>query len=719
MRVCLVSSELAPFRGWGVGAATASLALALREAGHEVHLLIDDLPGLRERGGLEFPGIHIHILEPADFAAALDQVPAECTRRPLVVYRRLADLHTRLKFDAIEFNDFFADAYFVLQARRVSGLFAEVRVAIHLHSPILLLRHLNQQPDYDLDIALINSMEAACLRGADLLFAPSHAIVAKLREFEGLTPALDNPGRVAIIPYALPPIPAATPSPPTEALEVLFFGRLETRKGIQTLIDAAQRLFAAGEEFRVRIVGVDTDCGPGRRSMRDHLRRRIEPQWRTRFIFEDNQPREVLADYIRKATLCCFPAIWDNYPNACLEAMAMGACIIASNAGGMAEMIEHGVSGLLVPPNDAPALAEALRLALADLALRRRLGEHAATQVRAMCEPASIAARHLDALAHAPSAPSSLVARSPTRVAAIIPVFNLGRTLPATVESLRRQTCPPDEIILVNDGSTDSETLNAIARFERQGVRVVHQRNQGLAAARNVGLTATDAPWVLPLDADDLLAPAFIERCLEAAARNPSAVLVTSHMTCFHDHPARPTMTYVPLGFVREVLPAANVASSAIALMRREAVLAVGGYDPAMVAFEDWEMYCRLAAAGHEAVVIPEPLIHNRIRPDSMLRSLPPVEDQTLCARILERHMNLSPRPDRTARIILARSVHASEGLDHVDDRARALIRENLRYRLADRVHQAASTIGVKDVLKQAVRRAAPPATSSDPTTGG
>jgi glycosyltransferase involved in cell wall biosynthesis len=710
MRICIVSSELAPFHGWGVGTATASLARALRDAGHDVHLLLDDLPGLRDGFEQAFPGIHSHIMTQEEFASALRQFPCECTRRPIVVHRRLEQLHDQFDFDCIEFNDFFGDGYMALSARETRGGYAGAVLGVHLHSPIFLLRDINGQPEHDLDIAMITHMEREAIRLADVLFAPSHAIVRRIDQVEGVA-GLN--ARTVVIPYAhpLPDAPETQDLPhggPIDQPEVLFFGRLETRKGVEILIDASRRLLSDGMSLRVRIVGVDTDCAPGRRSMREYLERLAGNEWPGAFVFEHNLPRSEIAARIRRAVVCCFPALWDNYPNACLEAMSLGACVVASCDGGMSELIEHGVSGLLVPSRDPVALADALRTVLANPALRAHLGKGARAALAKSCDPPTVARMHQEAIIAARARVQRPVPvpvpRRTERVCVIIPVHNLGSTLEDTLRSVRAQTRLPDEVIIVDDGSTDPGTIQALERARPGVTRIIRQTHRGLPAARNTGTLATAADWILPLDADDLLAPQFIARALECAARCPHAILITSHMTCFTDDPVKPEITFVPLGFVREILPAANIASSAIALVRREAVLKVGLYNERMTAYEDWELYCRLSARGYEGIVMPEPLILNRVRPNSMLRHLTEREDQHLRALILARHMSISPRPERTARIVLSLASRQDQ-----DAQARALatrlVRENLRYRLADRATEVISAIGLKHVLKRALGR--------------
>ncbi|MDX2131036.1 MAG: glycosyltransferase [Planctomycetota bacterium] len=713
MRVCLVTSELAPFRGWGVGTTTALLARALHDAGHEVHLLVDDMPGLRGGAAREFPGVRTHILTSEEFGQALAQCPAECTRRPIVVHRRLARLHDQFRFDAIEFNDFYGDAYMALQARRLGGAYAGVRMGVVLHSPIGLLRSINAQHSYPLDIAMIAHMEAESIRHADVLLAPSRAIVDALQNLEGFGDAID-PARLAVVhnPMELPGAPCAHDG--TGTPEVLFFGRLETRKGPDVLIRAAKILLESGVDLRVRIVGVDTDCGPAGRPMRAHLQSRVVGRApRERFIFEDNRPRAELFDLVRRAAVCCFPARWDNFPNACLEAMAQGACVVSSDGGGMREVIEDGRSGLLARAGDAPHLAQVLGRALADRALRTRLGEAARERVREVCDPRRAAEGHAAALLAARpalittpqpvanSGASSAHPRPAERVSVVIPVYNLGATLPETLASVQAQTRRADEVVLVDDGSTDPHTIDVLRGAEAKGCRVVRQENRGLPGARNAGIHAASGDWVVTLDADDLLAPTFIEACLRAAALSPGAALVSTHMACFTESPARPEVLFVPLGLAREIIPAANVASSAMIMVRRDAMLAIGGYDETLHTYEDWEICCRLAGHGYRAEILPEPLIWHRMRPGSLFNSLTPREDFVLRSAVMARHAGLSPSPSRTARIVLG----LRETVPSMDAATTAaeVVRSHLRYRLADRADALVRAVGVRSLVKRAL----------------
>src|SRR5262245_35200766 len=94
-----------------------------------------------------------------------------------------------------------------------------------------------------------------------------------------------------------------------------------------------------------------------------------------------------------------------------------------------------------------------------------------------------------------------------------IPCYNLGEYLPEAVESLRQQSYPPAEILIVDDGSTDERTIQVLAHYEepgQQGITVYHIPNQGAPATRNYGIGQARSEYILCLDADDVLLPAYL-----------------------------------------------------------------------------------------------------------------------------------------------------------------------------------------------------------------
>ncbi len=106
-----------------------------------------------------------------------------------------------------------------------------------------------------------------------------------------------------------------------------------------------------------------------------------------RFFFEGLRPREEVLRRYTTATACVFPAPWDNFPYTCCEAMAYHACVVASDHGGTAEMIEDGKSGLLFAAGDVGQLADRIMRVLRQPELRRTLRNNAGPRIREVTSP--------------------------------------------------------------------------------------------------------------------------------------------------------------------------------------------------------------------------------------------------------------------------------------------------------------------------------------------
>jgi glycosyltransferase involved in cell wall biosynthesis len=147
--------------------------------------------------------------------------------------------------------------------------------------------------------------------------------------------------------------------------DVLFVGRLSPEKGLDVLLGAAARLRSG---VRIAVVGK----GP--------LRRRLERQARStaaQWHFVDWIDHARIPDVIRSSKLVVVPSLLEGHPLVVLEAMACGIPVIAARAGGIPEVVEHGVNGWLTAAGDADALAHAIDRALADDVARCRAGQAA------------------------------------------------------------------------------------------------------------------------------------------------------------------------------------------------------------------------------------------------------------------------------------------------------------------------------------------------------
>ncbi len=202
------------------------------------------------------------------------------------------------------------------------------------------------------------------------------------------------------------------------------------------------------------------------------------------------------------------------------------------------------------------------------------------------------------------------------RITFVVPCHNLGAYLDEALESVFAQTVQTFDVIVVDDGSTDEATRRVLDRCERPRTRVFRTENRGLSAARNFGTARTSAEYLCALDADDRLAPAYLERSLAVLDADPSLAFASHWVRTFGEDERDWTPERCDLAAVLDT----NTLNGA-ALVRREVVVAVGGWDESFrEGCEDWDFWLTLLERGYRGTIIPEVLFHYRRRPGSMSR---------------------------------------------------------------------------------------------------
>jgi glycosyltransferase involved in cell wall biosynthesis len=221
------------------------------------------------------------------------------------------------------------------------------------------------------------------------------------------------------------------------------------------------------------------------------------------------------------------------------------------------------------------------------------------------------------------------------KISVVLTCYNLGRYLDEAVDSVLAQTCQDFEIVVVDDGSTDRDTVDLLSDYRRPRTRVVHIENRGLPGARNEGIRQTAGPYVCTLDADDRLEKTYFEKAAAVLDRDPSVAFVSHWLRTFGDEERewRPESADFP------ALLDMNSINGA-ALVRREALMAVGLFDETMRdGCEDWDLWISMVERGLQGVILPEVLFFYRRRPDSMSRVMMQGDTHVgLYRRLIEKH---------------------------------------------------------------------------------
>jgi glycosyltransferase involved in cell wall biosynthesis len=203
---------------------------------------------------------------------------------------------------------------------------------------------------------------------------------------------------------------------------------------------------------------------------------------------------------------------------------------------------------------------------------------------------------------------------SAPRVSIVVPVYDSGAYLRDALASVARQTFTKHETILVDDGSTDPRTIAACDEAARApAVRLIRTANRGPALARNTGVEAARAPYVLPLDSDDWLAPTFLARTVAVLDADPAVDVVHTWMALVGRHHG--VWETGPFA-LPDMLSRCTIHVSA--LYRRRVWELAGGYDPRFVeSCEDWDFWLSALERGARGHAVPEVLAYYRRTPSS------------------------------------------------------------------------------------------------------
>ena len=416
----------------------------------------------------------------------------------------------------------------------------------------------------------------------------------------------------AFSPELVQPIPLAG----SARLEILFPARLVEQKDPLLMVEVAASMVEMGVDFRIHVVGDGM--------LEEALRAAVARRGLEAHVLLHGPSREI-ARWYAACDVLLMTSLFEGVPYAVYEAMAMGLPIVAPALAGNVELLAEAdpplvkdrsdprayavlLSGLATDAERRAAIGASLRTrALGALSLRQMARNHGAlyeellpTATASVSGAASLPTSHSSAFRTQLRFSSRPVGRP--LVSIIIPCFNHGVYLLECLESITRQTYAPLEIIVVDDGSTDPETLRILKGIrERDGVSLVRlERNAGPSAARNAGIAQARGRYFLPLDADNLLLPQAVQRLVEHIEGAGEAVgFIYPNQSFFGN---RTDYARAPR-YNRHALMSKNYCDTC-SLVDREVFDAGLRYDETIgLGHEDWDFVLQMAEAG----VVGEP----------------------------------------------------------------------------------------------------------------
>lgn len=357
MRVAFITPEFvseANFDG-GLASYLDRATRSLASLGHEPHVIVASDRDER----VDLDGIAVHRVDVR--SGFIDGVLRRLLRRALPIAeipwrsfrlnRRLARLHREVGFDVVQYSSYGATALF-----RVRDIPAVVRLSSleSLWSNAYERSHVGSW-----HARFATSLERWSLLRADQLISPS-ALVA-----EHAQRLLGRGVEVVESPY-LPPSHEFDPSAYETHLAgrryALFFGTVGLLKGVKTLAEVLPDLFEAHKELVFAFVGKQGNYAG--RPMLEYIHAQVGRE-KGRVVWLDRMPHDQLYPIIDGASVVVLPSRIDNFPNACLEAMARGKMVVGTRGASFDQLIEEGRSGFLCEIDDRRSLLEAIERALA------------------------------------------------------------------------------------------------------------------------------------------------------------------------------------------------------------------------------------------------------------------------------------------------------------------------------------------------------------------
>lgn len=355
MNVLYLSQEYPPETGGGgIGIYTRNIAHTVAEMGHTVHVLSSAVPP-RETYHYTEGAVHLHRAR-----RWKSRVPV--IRRLwfryltwtthqweyiLGVRGEIDRIVREHSIDLIEAPDIWAEGLLYSFQRRVP-------IVVKLQGSLRMTRRLNNQPETR-DWRVVGATDGWWVRRADSLISAGREL-AELGGREYGVPAerftvISNPVDTRLF------VPASNGKLPTPT--ILYVGRIEPRKGVYTIARAMRRVLARVPDARFVFLGSDYTLD-GRSCRQELLAEMNDAGVASHAQFLGFVPNSELPRYYQESTVCVFPSRWEPLGIVCLEAMACARPVVASRAGGMAEIVQDGENGLLVPPDDPAALADSL-----------------------------------------------------------------------------------------------------------------------------------------------------------------------------------------------------------------------------------------------------------------------------------------------------------------------------------------------------------------------
>jgi glycosyltransferase involved in cell wall biosynthesis len=627
-KVLIVTPDIeGPIRNGGIGTAFTSLAVNMAKEGFDIDVLYT-CGDYSESGDKNIDywidvysehNVNLRVLP------SLSEVNIDAPyfrRKSYTVYDWLKNND---KYDVVISCEWQADLYYSLLSKEQGLFFEKTTFIVNTHSSTLWADEGNYQLPYDQNHMELYFMEQKVVEMADQVISPSQYLLDWMKDKKWVLPE-----RSQVIfncePFSIQEeddqlIRPRSKKNNASGVELVFFGRLETRKGLDIFLRALQSL----KDNELEKVSAVTFLGKSVTSDNfnsiEHIREKTD-KIKVKVNIITDYDRTQADAYIKKENvLVVIPSLVENSPYTVYESLIGGVNFIASSVGGIKELIpEENHPDIIFNPTPGELYLK-IASRLDNLSIASQLSE----SVEEIKE--KWVAKLKEDFKTREVAPG--VNLEPLVTVCLVH-HDRCHLLQQAIASLKTQTYSNFEVILVDDGSVKEDShryLNLINKeFTDRGWKIIKSSNNYLGAARNLAAKHAAGEYLIFMDDDNVAKPDEIEMFVKAAIHSGSDVLTTPSDLIYGDEFPSPFRKmkdcWLPLGADINVASFANCFGDANAMVKKDVFDSLHGFtEDYGIGHEDWEFFCRVALAGYKMQVIPEPLFWYRVANTGMLIS--------------------------------------------------------------------------------------------------
>jgi len=614
LNICIITQDfIGPNKNGGIGTAFTYSALELAKAGHTVTVLytlkkcdeqtLDYWQEYYENKNINF----VPITEPE--IPTQNGPTAEATKKPHAVFDWLKN--HEMDFNIVHVSDWNALGYFCLQAKKTGLYFQNIEFIVKCSSPTLWNRIGNATPIDDVKSLALMHMERKCVELADYAICGSQYLLNWMEDQGYALPK----GRTFVQPNIYPANGTSSlqlNTVPKKINELVFFGRLEAKKGLHIFVDALVKIKSdLATKIQITLLG--------KRRTNYFLKVQVNRLTNAGYsvnVIDDNNQSEALA-YLKESSsrLAVMPAVMDNSPLGIYECLANGIPFITSSSGGAKELIaEKDKSRALFEPSPA-SLSSKLKEIMSNGAMPINSSFDFDQNISDWLNW-----HHFLSTKLTKNKPELNLSSEPL-VSVCIAHHDRGKLLLNAIETVQQQTYRNIEVLIIDDGSTKEAALETLKKIEQTDyelpVSVVRQTNKYLGAVRNTAIANAQGKYILFMDDDNEAKPHEVETFLKVAEHTDADIL-----TCWSDafNSERPNVSKMPpytIAFYGNDLATGlirNPFGDSNCFVNREAMLQIKGFtEHYKVGLDDMEFFSRSILSGLKVMLVPEALYWYRI----------------------------------------------------------------------------------------------------------